>query len=355
MKKGLKITLIIMGIVLLLITLAGFFAPKIIAKMVYEDNFGGRFETYKPMALSIEDFDGLMREKLTFESNEGQLLTGYHYYKEGQECKAVLVLAHGFGGGGHNNYMHLANYFTDHGYAVFAYDATGNDESEGEAVNGLPQGVIDLDYALRFVKENEELSGLPIVLWGHSWGAYSVGSVLALHPDVKAAVMVSGFNSSMEMFESEGRKIAGDAIDMLLPYVEEYEVEKFGDYANRNCLDGFATTDAGVMILHSADDDMIDKTISYDVFYEKYASDPRFEFLSYEDRGHNYIFHSDAARAYVDEINADFDEYIAGLEGGFTPEVKAEYLNENLDILRLYELDSELMEKMLAFYDGYVE
>ena len=49
-----------------------------------------------------------------------------------------------------------ADYFTLNGYLVFAYDATGCDKSESDAVGGLPQGVIDLDFALHYVKETEE-------------------------------------------------------------------------------------------------------------------------------------------------------------------------------------------------------
>jgi len=98
------------------------------------------------------------------------MLTGYKYYREDTEINGLVVLAHGFGGG-QRNYMHISNYFASNGYAVFAYDATGNDESEGEAVGSLPQSVVDLDYALRFVKSNSDFAGLPIALWGHSWAA----------------------------------------------------------------------------------------------------------------------------------------------------------------------------------------
>ena len=54
--------------------------------------------------------------------------------------------------------MDVADYLSSNGYLVFAYDATGNDESEGDAVNGLPQGIIDLDYAIRFIKESNEFN-----------------------------------------------------------------------------------------------------------------------------------------------------------------------------------------------------
>ena len=118
--------------------------------MVYKDNFGERFETAEWMAYSVSEFDGLRVEECTFPSNNGQRLAGYQYSKEDQAVKGVLVIAHGLGGGGHNTYMDIADYFTSNGYLVFAYDATGNDKSEGDSVEGLPQGIIDLDYALRY-------------------------------------------------------------------------------------------------------------------------------------------------------------------------------------------------------------
>lgn len=81
-------------------------------------------------------------------------------YSVGENQHGIIIMAHGFGGGGHNSYMDCADYFVNHGYLVFAYDATGNDESGGEGVGGLPQGVIDLDYAITFVEDRDK--------WCHS-------------------------------------------------------------------------------------------------------------------------------------------------------------------------------------------
>lgn len=93
--------------------------------------------------LHVDDFDGLQCAKYKFSSDKGQKLTGY-MYSSGENQVGIIVMARGFGGGGHNSSMDCADYFARHGYYVFAYDATGNDESEGEGVEGLPQGVIDL-------------------------------------------------------------------------------------------------------------------------------------------------------------------------------------------------------------------
>ena len=353
-KKVVKITLIALGSLLILFLAAALILAKPLAMSVYNDNFDVRFTSYEPLAWNIEDFDGLLRDKHTFPSDKGQMLTGYHYYRSDTKAKGRVIIAHGFGGGGQRWYMNIADFFASNGYSVFAYDATGNDESEGEAVGGLPQGVIDLDYALRFVKSNPDFAGLPIVLWGHSWGGYSVGSVLKLHPDVKAAVIVAGFNESLDMLESEGREIAGAAIDFVLPYFEKYEKETFGDYASMSILEGLAATDASVMIIHSTDDEMIPIEISFDRYYEKFAKDARFTFIRFEDRGHNYPFCSEERREYVNEYNVGADAYLEEV-GTMTEEMRAAYYEEHFDKHKGYDLDDELMGQMLELYNNAIE
>ena len=158
--------------------------------IIYNESFNVRYETQESYMHKLEEFEGLSRTKYQFSSNKGQMLTGYMYYvgekdKEfSDNYKGIIVMSHGFGGGGHNSYMDCANEFAQNGYLVFAFDVTGCDESEGKAVGGLPQGVIDLRYAISFVEENKDFPDLPIFLFGHSWGGYSVCSVLKYHPEV---------------------------------------------------------------------------------------------------------------------------------------------------------------------------
>lgn len=350
MKGKKRKIIIILSVVLLVILLI---VPFGLSVMIYEDNFGNRYETYVPMSRSIDEFEGLKLQNYTFTSDQEQKLAGYKYYRDNETVKGVVIIAHGLGGGGHNSYMDVANFFTLNDYVVFAYDATGNDDSEGSSVRGLPQGVIDLDYAIQFVKQTSDFNGLPIMLFGHSWGGYSVGSVLNLHPDIKAVVMVAGFNRSVDILEEEGRRIAGDGIQVLLPYFSLYERFKFGEYASYNCIDGFENTDAGVMIIHSADDEMISQKMSYDVFWDIYENKPRFSFVKYENRGHNYVYYSNTSRDYKDEFNEKFDQYLNTLDGELTAEIKESYFNDNLEKKLLFDLDLELMNSIVSFYDNY--
>ena len=294
-----KIILVIFLCVIILLT-GGWWAFCV---NIYNENFNQRFETYEPYMFHVDDFNGLQRKEYRFPSDKGQMLAGY-LYSAGEEPRGIVVLAHGFGAG-HNSYMDAANYFAQHGYYVFAYDATGNDESEGDGVGGIPQGVIDLDYAISFIEDSGQFPDLPICLFGHSWGGYSVCSVLTYHPEVKAVIECSGCNRSSDLFEAVGKDQAGDVIYTMMPFIKIHERIKYGKYAVNTALDGFAASEAAVMIVHSADDDVVPIEYGYDKFYGKYKDDPRFTFVRYEDKGHNDIL-NDSKVTNADELNAEF-------------------------------------------------
>ncbi len=286
MKKGWKITL---GIVATLAVLL--FAGGIVAtKLVFEVRFAGHINTYNTW--SLYPFDGLQAEECTFESTEGLTLVGTKYSTADLQPKGVVVFAHGFGAGGQNGYMNVFYRIVRHGYAVFAYDATANDASEGDSIGGLPQGVADLDRAIQYVKQQPEYSGLPILLMGYSWGAYSVGNVLNFHPDVSAAVILAGFNESAEMCITEFGGMLGEyrwAAKLMQPCVEIYERMLFGKYAAVSAMSGFRKSDAAVMVVHGGRDQTVPITIGYDTFYKKYGDDPRFRFVRIENRGHDVM------------------------------------------------------------------
>ena len=354
-KSKKKIILIIL-LCVFAVLIAGLWAFSVI---IYNENFDQRFESYEPIMLYVEDFEGLQRTRYEFPSDKGQMLTGY-MYSSGEAQNGIIIMAHGFGGGGHNSYMDCANYFAHNGYYVFAYDATGNDESEGRGVGGLAQGVIDLNYAISFVEENSAFPDLPVALFGHSWGGYSVCSVLKYHPEVKAVVECSGFNNSSDMFEVQGKEIAGDGIYLMLPFVKLHERILFGEYAANTAADGLAASNAAVMIVHSADDDTVPIEYGYNIFYEKYKDDPRFKFIRLENRGHNYVYND---TAYLDAFNDGYKKWVGTLDYDYKTEDnterfaadRAEYIHKNLDRSKWCNmLDTELFAGFLSFYNDNI-
>ncbi len=320
--------------------------------IIYESIFSFRCQTELDASFSVEEFDGLFLERSDF-SSDGACLAGYKYSSPDTKAKGVVVLSHGLGGGGQNGYMPIIAHFVTQGYYVFAYDAHGNDNSEGDDIEGLPQGVIDLDNAIRHVKEIPEYNELPIMLFGHSWGGYSVGNVLNIHPDIKAAVIVAGFNESEDMLLFQSQKYVGALANVLLPYVELYEKIKFGsEYTSISAISGMSDSGASILLVQSSDDTIVPSEYGYEKFYKSFKSDERFEFILYKKRGHTDLLYSEDAIKYREALGRDYYSYLekAGLKD--TESAKNEFMQKNLDKKNYFELNSELMSKIIELYDN---
>ncbi len=345
----------ILAAAVLIILLNALVIMPIAAVIVYESIFGERFETEPYFTHSPSDFEGLCCERSDFLS-DGVTLAGYKYSMADTPSRGVVVMAHGYGGGGHNAYMPFAYEFARAGFAVFAYDARGNDNSGGSSVGGLVRGVIDLDNALIHVKSAPEYNGLPIMLFGHSWGAYSAGSVMALHTDIAACVMVAGFNESEDMIAYESKGVVGPLASLTLPYVYLYESFKFGEkYSSLSALSGTSATDARVMVVQSMDDVSVPPECGYEKLYAAYSDNERFTFVTYEDRGHDRILYSRKAEEYRAQLNLDYTEYVESHGGEYSAEIKAEFMSLYLDKSACFEPDAELIGKMIALFDAAIQ
>jgi pimeloyl-ACP methyl ester carboxylesterase len=268
--------------------------PFIAMVVLYENTFGKRINAPENIAHTVEEFDGLMRTRHTFVSDKGQEIVGYLYKRDGVQYKGAAVLAHGFGSGGHCSYLAAVDYLVKNGYMTFAYDVTGNDESGGKSVRGLPQGVIDLNNAITYAEGLDEFRELPVVLFGHSWGGYSVSNVLRYHPEVRAAAVLSGFNRSTDLVESYARKMFGDSVKYLMPYEGLYERLKFGEYASNTALESFGRSSMPVMVVQGSADNVVPAEYGYDKWYDVYGDSERFTFLWVEGKGHGDVLFDNA-------------------------------------------------------------
>ena len=298
---------------LAVVLIAGSTALYMLAVSIYDSSFSYRCTTSEEQSFSIEEFPSMARTRHTFTSDKGQTLVGYLYEsKDVAEKKGVIVFAHGLGAGGQCGYMDIFNYFSSCGYYVFAYDATANDESEGDVIGGLPQGIIDLDYAISYAQTLDQIKDLPFVLMGYSWGGMSVGNVLNYHPEVKAVATLAGWNKSMNMIDYRGCEMVGGVAKLLLPFASVYEYTKYGDYAFSTAMKGFKNTDCEVMIVHGEQDDTIPIEYGYETYYKKYGDSDRFVFKKYEDRDHIVMRDADGNHdmALMSELVAFFDANI---------------------------------------------
>lgn len=281
---------------------------------IYRSAFDYRCTTPAGSIRKMEDFPAMARTRHTFSTLQGHTLVGYLYRSAEQSTpKALVVFAHGLGAGGQSGYLDIFNELVRGGYCVFAYDATGNDESGGEVIGGLPQGFIDMDYAVSYARSLPETEGLPLILMGYSWGGLSAGNTLNTHPDAAAVVTLAGWNRSLDLIEYQGRQMAGKAAKLMLPFAAAYEYFTYGNYAFSTAMKGFAKSDCGVMIVHGALDTTVPIEYGYDTYHAVYADDPRFTFVRFPYRSHDVFSlpggHLD--EELMDQIVAFCDKWIS--------------------------------------------
>ena len=297
-----------------------FAAPLLVSKLVNDNFFKKRSEVRESMKLSVNDFPNLKEESITFYSDNNDLLQGYLYSSDTFTPKGVVIYAHGFNTGGSNSTMIFANYFVSNDYYYFTYDITANGNSKGNNQKGLVEGVLDLNKAISCVEENDKLKDYPIMLLGHSWGGYSVGAVLNMHPEVKAICSLSGFNNpNSQMLYSARKKVGSFLVNISSPYIKLYEKMIFKSNYNLNVIDGLNKSNCNALFVHSADDEVVGISEGYDKYVKEFGNNSRFKFKKYDNRGHGYIFLDEDARNMVNDHvknNKEFNKevYINGLD-----------------------------------------
>lgn len=101
--------------------------------------------------------------------------------------KPIVIMSAGYGRT-HLSYLLDIGILTKDGFEVFAFDQFGTGMSGGSKQRGIHFGRITLDSVLNSIKESKVFEGRPIYLYGHSWGGYSVLSVLGKHKEISKVI-----------------------------------------------------------------------------------------------------------------------------------------------------------------------
>lgn len=197
------------------------------------------------------------RSAVYFMSAQNEL-SGYLYGED--NSNGLVVVSHGRGASA-EAYFREISYFVDHGWLVFAYNNTGTHLSEGDSTKGLSQSLLDLQAALDYLAEDTQLSKLPIVLYGHSWGGYAVTSILNYDYPISAVVSVAGFDTPQKAIYDYAVCKAKFFGAIGFPFFWSYHCFVFGENSNISATDGINHTETPVMIIHGTED----KTLRYDV------------------------------------------------------------------------------------------
>ncbi len=295
---------------------------------------------------SAEDFEGLSAAPVEFQGNRGQTLRGYLYSEHGrQEYKALLIFAHGMGGG-HLSYTTEIDYFAKRGFLVLAYDQTGTMASDGKALVGMPQGVSDLYSALAFAESDVCTKDLPVLLAGHSWGGYTVCRALYAHPNVKGVAAFSAPNDVPELLCAQAKEQTGKSFAFLKPFFRLYERLRFGKAAAVTTAEILEDTDVPVLLLHGEADAVVPLKNAA-AAQESLKNCKNIQSKIYSGKQHN-VYATAQAEQYIAEAFAKLSVLAQNKAEKETAEVYA----ATLDFRKMCEEDSGVMETVAAFLES---
>ena len=350
-RTGRRRKVLIGVLALLVVVLAGcqVFVSRMMDEMFgREDDAGGYHLGYR-----YEDMaDELDREPISFASGDNTL-RGYVYAPS--NTRGLVVFCPG-AGAGHASYMNEIRQMCDRGFVVLSFDNTGSGESDGDATRGLEQAVLDLDACLDYVAGDARLSGMPLVLIGHSQGAYAACAVLADgHPEVDAVISISGFDVAMDPIVGQGRWMMGDVVLLMQPFLWVDDRVEFGDAAGYSAVRGLnASGDVPALVVAGTEDEAIDFDTASLNSHADEIDDANVTYVAIATEGcngHNTIMYSPAANAERDRVNAEFDQVAEGYDSPQdVPDSEKERLIEEAD----RELCNEPNPELYAAIDDFL-
>ena len=335
------------------VSLAGVSTAAIISGIIAYDAFFLRYErpdyaTY-PGMYCYERFEGtLKRETLSVRSGEVDL-AAYYYPVESQ--KGLVVVVHGMHSGA-DDYLPIIEAMVKGGYAVFAYDATGNYSSGGESGIGMCQQLRDLDAVLDFLASSEKYADMPKLLIGHSWGGYAAASVLSLHKEVKAAVCIAPMCNGSTVMVEKSVEYVDKVAYTVKPLFDTYQKYLFGDYTQYNAVDGINSTDIPVLVAQGVDDTVItpDK-LSITAHLDKITNENVRVYYGTGLQGtHSGIWHSIEAEEYVRKIEKELLSLEEKKGEKLTSDELAAFY-ENVDHRLYSEVNGELVDLIFKTFE----
>ena len=145
--------------------------------------------------------------------------------------------------------------FVDNGWMVLCYDYTGCYGSTGSDMVGYTQASTDIDAVLTYIEDNRKFDNLPVMLFGHSLGAYASTAILQNKHNVTAVVAASGFDNPTEQWNYSIRRYTGAFGIILSPYANLIMKMKFGDRAYFSAIDGINSTEIPVLVIAGTTDE----------------------------------------------------------------------------------------------------
>ncbi len=218
---------------------------KVFSRADYNQYDTGKYLVYKDISSKYP------REAVTIDSGKNKL-AGYIYGTE--NSKGLIIISPG-----HRDpddvKLYEIMYFVDAGWTVLCYDYTGCYNSTGGGMVGYTQSVADLDAVLRYAQTKKRFSKMPVMLFGHSLGAYASTAVLQYQHPVTAVAAASGFDDPVEQWEYSIEKYTGLFGALLKPYAKLYIDFRLGNKKGLTAMKGINSTKIPILIVSGTKDE----------------------------------------------------------------------------------------------------
>lgn len=264
------------------------------------------------------------RETFTFRSG-GNNLTAYRY--PARQSKGLVIVVNGIGAGADAHLAEICRFVAE-GWSVVTWDATGVGSSEGRGLIGLQQIRMDL---LAYLETDEaKTETLPVVLYGHSAGAYAAATALDSGYPIRAAVCVCGFDAPVSVMLYHARARVGPLADLQYPFLLLENVFLFGSDADDSAGAAIARSQTPVLLVESSSDDYVPHALALSEAVEESGNPNVYRLLVDTEwrNEHNTPWLSADAAAYVGTLDPDAP----------------------VDKTRAGELDEAYMEQVLSFF-----
>jgi dipeptidyl aminopeptidase/acylaminoacyl peptidase len=271
-----------------------------------------------PRLVRCPTFDGLkipawyyVPEDLTAENEERRAKS-----EERRKWPAV-VLVHGGPEGQTTAYFHfLIQFLVNNGYAVLAPNVRGS-VGYGKGYGHLDDvekrmdSVADLAHAAYWLKQQPEIDGERLVVYGGSYGGFMVLSALTTYPALWAAgVCLVGISNFVTFLENTSgyRRAHREAEYGSL----ERDREFLESIAPINHIDRLT---APLMVIHGANDPRVPLSEAEQMVAALEARGVPVEFLVFDDEGHGVVKLKNKLVAFPAVI-AFLERYVGGGRGG---------------------------------------
>ena len=110
-------------------------------------------------------------------------------WKPEENIRAVVCLVHGLGEHS-GRYLHIADHLTNEGYSLVGFDMRGHGKSQGVRVHSRYYSTLLEDISLILGTVKESFPGIPVFLYGHSFGGQLVlNYCLRRQPEIMGAIV----------------------------------------------------------------------------------------------------------------------------------------------------------------------